>query len=273
MKKIRSGKVRDIYETNNENELLIQVSDRVSAFDFVLNQNISNKGELLNLMSYRWFDMMQDIVDNHIVKKGSDFTIVKKSTPLPIECIVRGYLSGTSWLEYKDKQKVCGIDLPHGLKESSKLPEPIFTPSTKSDTGHDENIQFEEVVNIVGTDISNKIKDYSLKIYKRAFDYAYQRDIIIADTKFEFGIHNNEIILIDEVLTPDSSRFWDKKLYKEGESQPSFDKQIIRDYLLKIGWNKKLPIPDLPDWIINQTSSKYKEIFNKLFNLNIDYKF
>ena len=265
MNKIKRGKVRDIYETDVGDELKIYVSDRVSAFDYVLNQKIPNKGSLLNLMSYRWFDMMEDIVENHIIKKGKDFTIAKKAVPLPVECIVRGYLSGTSWLEYKDKQTVCGIDLPKGLKESSKLPEPIFTPSTKSDIGHDENIQFEEVVNIVGVDIANKIKDYSLKIYKRAFDYAYDRDIIIADTKLEFGLYNGEVILIDEVLTPDSSRFWDVGMYKEGESQSSSDKQIIRDYLLETGWNKKPPIPDLPCNIIDQVATKYWEIFEKLF--------
>ena len=266
MKSIKRGKVRDIFDTNADDELMIRVSDRVSAFDFILNQKIPNKGSLLNLMSYRWFDMMEYIVDNHIIKKGRDFTIVKKADPLPVECIVRGYLSGTSLLEYKDKQTVCGIELPKGLKESSKLPEPIFTPSTKSNIGHDENIQFEEVVNIVGVDIANKIKDYSLKIYNRAFEYAYKRDIIIADTKLEFGIYKGELILIDEVLTPDSSRFWDVSIYKEGESQPSFDKQIIRDYLLETGWNKKPPIPDLPESIINQVATKYWEIFEKLFN-------
>ena len=264
MRKIKSGKVRDIYKTNNENELLIRVSDRVSAFDCILNQNISGKGQLLNLMSYRWFDMMQDIVGNHIVKKGNDFTIVKKSVPLPIECIVRGYLSGTGWLEYKEKQSVCGINLPSDLVESSKLPEPIFTASTKSNY-QDENISFEKVINILGEDVSNKIKDYSLKIYKRAFDFAYKKGIIIADTKFEFGFFNGEIILIDELLTPDSSRFWDKEIYKEGKSQPSYDKQIIRDYLLQLGWDKKPPIPDLPQHIISETSKKYQEAYDKLF--------
>src|SRR6056300_364131 len=223
MRKIKSGKVRDIYKTNNENELLIRVSDRVSAFDCILNQNISGKGQLLNLMSYRWFDMMQDIVGNHIVKKGNDFTIVKKSVPLPIECIVRGYLSGTGWLEYKEKQSVCGINLASDLVESSKLPEPIFTASTKSNY-QDENISFEKVINILGEDVSNKIKDYSLKIYKRAFDFAY----------------------------------------KKGISQPSYDKQIIRDYLLQLGWDKKPPIPDLPQHIISETSKKYQEAYDKL---------
>ena len=264
MKGLKSGKVRDIYETDDPNELLIQVSDRVSAFDFVLNQTIPNKGELLNLMSYRWFDMMEGIVGNHIIKKGQDFTIVKKAKTLPVECIVRGYLTGSGWLEYKEKQSVCRVPLPAGLKESSKLPEPIFTPSTKSDE-HDENISFERMEQIIGSVIAEKIKKYSLKIYNKAFDYAYNRGIIIADTKFEFGIYNDDIIIIDELLTPDSSRFWDKELYKEGQGQPSYDKQIIRNYLLKIEWDKTYPIPDLPQDILNKTSMKYAEVFRKLF--------
>ena len=215
-------------------------------------------------MSYKWFDMMEDIVDNHIIKKGRDSTIVKKADPLPVECIVRGYLSGSGWLEYKEKQSVCGVSLPAGLKESSQLPEPIFTPSTKSDE-HDENISFERMEQIIGSVIAEKIKKYSLKIYNKAFDYAYNRGIIIADTKFEFGIYNDEIIIIDELLTPDSSRFWDKELYKEGQSQPSYDKQIIRNYLLKIKWDKTPPVPDLPQDILNKTSMKYAEVFRKLF--------
>ena len=215
-------------------------------------------------MSCKWFDMTGDIVDNHIIEKYKSLVTVKNAKPLPVECIVRGYLSGSGWLEYKEKQTVCGIPLPSGLKESSKLPEPIFTPSTKSDE-HDENISFEEVVQILGSETANKIKQYSLEIYNKAYKYAYDKGIIIADTKFEFGIYNNRIILIDELLTPDSSRFWDKKLYKEGQSQPSYDKQIIRDYLLQIGWDKNPPIPDLPQGIIEKTSKKYQEVYNRLF--------
>jgi phosphoribosylaminoimidazole-succinocarboxamide synthase len=279
---IKSGKVREIYQgrpyvfelisgvtypiadLHPIESLEIITTDRVSAFDHILNQTIPDKGKILNEMSYKWFDMMEGIVDNHIIKKGRDSTIVKKADPLPVECIVRGYLSGTSWLEYKDKQTVCGIYLPKGLKESSKLPEPIFTPSTKSDD-HDENISFEEVVQILGPETANKIKKYSLEIYNKAYEYAYDKGIIIADTKFEFGFLNNEIILIDELLTPDSSRFWDKEIYKEGQSQPSYDKQIIRDYLLQIGWDKNPPIPDLPQGIIDKTSKKYQEVYNRLF--------
>ena len=279
---IKSGKVREIYQGRPHvfelisgvtyriadlrpiESLEIITTDRVSAFDHILNQTIPDKGKILNEMSYKWFDMMEDIVDNHIIKKGRDSTIVKKADPLPVECIVRGYLSGSGWLEYKEKQTVCGIPLPSGLKESSKLPEPIFTPSTKSDE-HDENISFEEVVQILGPETANKIKKYSLEIYKKAYEYAYDKGIIIADTKFEFGFLNNEIILIDELLTPDSSRFWDKEIYKEGQSQPSYDKQIIRDYLLQIGWDKNPPIPDLPQGIIDKTSKKYQEVYNRLF--------
>jgi len=279
---IKSGKVREIYQGRPHvfelisgvtyriadlrpiESLEIITTDRVSAFDHILNQTIPDKGKILNEMSYKWFDMMEDIVDNHIIKKGRDSTIVKKADPLPVECIVRGYLSGSGWLEYKEKQTVCGIPLPSGLKESSKLPEPIFTPSTKSDD-HDENISFEEVVQILGPETANKIKKYSLEIYKKAYEYAYDKGIIIADTKFEFGFLNNEIILIDELLTPDSSRFWDKEIYKEGQSQPSYDKQIIRDYLLQIGWDKNPPIPDLPQGIIDKTSKKYQEVYNRLF--------
>jgi len=279
---IKSGKVREIYQGRPHvfelisgvtypiadlrptESLEIITTDRVSAFDHILNQTIPDKGKILNEMSYKWFDMMEDIVDNHIIKKGRDSTIVKKADPLPVECIVRGYLSGSGWLEYKEKQAACGIPLSSGLKESSKLPEPIFTPSTKSDE-HDENISFEEVVQILGSETANKIKKYSLEIYKKAYKYAYDKGIIIADTKFEFGIYNNRIILIDELLTPDSSRFWGKEIYKEGKSQPSYDKQIIRDYLLQIGWDKNPPIPDLPQGIIDKTSRKYQEVYNRLF--------
>ena len=283
---IKSGKVREIYQGRPYvfelisgvtypiadlrpiESLEIITTDRVSAFDHILNQTIPDKGKILNEMSYKWFDMMEDIVDNHIIKKGRDSTIVKKADPLPVECIVRGYLSGSGWLEYKEKQAVCGISLPSSLKESSKLPEPIFTPSTKSDE-HDENISFEEAVQILGSETANKIKKYSLEIYKKAYEYAYDKGIIIADTKFEFGFLNNEIILIDELLTPDSSRFWGKEDYYSlrsiGKSIPSYDKQIIRNYLLQIGWDKNPPIPDLPKDIIEKTSKKYQEVYNKLF--------
>lgn len=261
---IKSGKVREIYYGVDDKTLEIFTTDRVSAFDHILNQTIPGKGEILNEMSCKWFDMTCDIVDNHIIEKYKSLVTVKNAKPLPVECIVRGYLSGSSWLEYKEKQTVCGISLPSGLKESSKLPEPIFTPSTKSDE-HDENISFEEVVQILGPKTANKIRKYSLEIYSKAYKYAYDKGVIIADTKFEFGIYNNRIILIDELLTPDSSRFWDKKLYKEGQSQLSYDKQIIRDYLLQIGWDKNPPIPDLSQDIIYETSKRYVEVHQKLF--------
>jgi len=261
---IKSGKVREIYYGVDDKTLEIFTTDRVSAFDHILNQTIPGKGEILNEMSCKWFDMTCDIVDNHIIEKYKSLVTVKNAKPLPVECIVRGYLSGSSWLEYKEKQTVCGIPLPSGLKKSSKLPEPIFTPSTKSDE-HDENISFEEVVQILGPKTANKIRKYSLEIYSKAYKYAYDKGVIIADTKFEFGIYNNRIILIDELLTPDSSRFWDKKLYKEGQSQLSYDKQIIRDYLLQIGWDKNPPIPDLSQDIIYETSKRYVEVHQKLF--------
>ncbi len=273
---IKSGKVREIYQGKlyyfDDETLEIVTTDRVSAFDHILNQTIPGKGRVLNEMSYKWFDMTYDIVDNHAISAGFNRDearmIVKKAKPLPVECIVRGHLSGSGWLEYKEKQAVCGIPLPSSLKESSKLPEPIFTPSTKSDE-HDENISFEEVVQILGSETANKIKKYSLEIYKKAYEYAYDKGIIIADTKFEFGFLNNEIILIDELLTPDSSRFWDKEDYYSlrsiGKSVPSYDKQIIRNYLLQIGWDKNPPIPDLPKDIIEKTSKKYQEVYNKLF--------
>jgi phosphoribosylaminoimidazole-succinocarboxamide synthase len=261
---IKSGKVREIYYGVDDKTLEIFTTDRVSAFDHILNQTIPGKGEILNEMSCKWFDMTCDIVDNHIIEKYKSLVTVKNAKPLPVECIVRGYLSGSSWLEYKEKQTVCGIPLPSGLKKSSKLPEPIFTPSTKSDK-HDENISFEEVVQILGPKTANKIRKYSLEIYSKAYKYAYDKGVIIADTKFEFGIYNNRIILIDELLTPDSSRFWDKKLYKEGQSQLSYDKQIIRDYLLQIGWDKNPPIPDLSQDIIYETSKRYVEVHQKLF--------
>jgi phosphoribosylaminoimidazole-succinocarboxamide synthase len=207
---IKSGKVREIYHGVDDKTLEIFTTDRVSAFDHILNQTIFGKGEILNEMSCKWFDMTCDIVENHIIEKYKSLVTVKNAKPLPVECIVRGYLSGSSWLEYKEKRTVCGISLPSGLKESSKLPEPIFTPSTKSDE-HDENISFEEVVQILGPETANKIKKYSLDIYNKAYQYAYNKGIIIADTKFEFGIYNNRIILIDELLTPDSSRFWGQR--------------------------------------------------------------
>jgi phosphoribosylaminoimidazole-succinocarboxamide synthase len=268
------GKVRDIYELDNS--LLFVATDRISAFDYILPNPIPDKGKVLTQISLFWFHFLKDIVDNHLItadfnqfpenlKKYPELQgramIVKKAQMFPVECVARGYLSGSGWKEYKEMKKVCGIPLPAGLEESSKLPEPIFTPATKSQTGHDINISFEESVNIVGKETATKLRDLTLTIYQKSADYAKERGIIIADTKFEFGIYQDKIILCDEVLTPDSSRFWPADSYASGRGQKSLDKQFVRDYLEKIGWDKKPPAPQLPDEIIQGTSAKYREIY------------
>ena len=260
---INRGKVRDLYDLGDQ--LLIVSSDRISAYDSVLASGIYAKGEVLTQLSKFWFSLTEDIVENHYVtddiagfsqKLVDDLDVlqgrsmvVKKAKPLPIECIVRGYITGSGWAEYKKQGTVCGLKLNDGLVESEKLSEPIFTPSTKAEQGeHDENINFEQCVNIVGSEVANKVKDLSIAIYSKARDYAESKGILIADTKFEFGtLDNGKIILIDEVLTPDSSRFWPKALYEAGRGQESYDKQIVRDYLTSIGWDKKPPPPKLPD--------------------------
>jgi len=274
--KLKSGKVREMYDLGEN--LLMVASDRISAFDSVLPQGIPYKGAVLTQISLFWFEMMQDILPNHIVE--SDFQnfpealkkypeldkrsiIVKKAEPMPIECVVRGYLSGSGWKGYQDNGKVCGIELPEGLVESSKLQEPIFTPATKAESGHDINISLEQAVEQIG-EIANQLKEKSIAIYNKAAEYALTKGIIIADTKFEFGMHNEELILIDEVLTPDSSRFWPANLYEPGKSQPSFDKQYLRDYLIRINWNKEPPAPNLPEEIIQNTSKKYLEAYENL---------
>lgn len=278
VKLLKRGKVRDIYEFDDA--LLIIATDRVSAFDVVLPDPIPEKGIVLTQISLYWFEQMKDIIENHIIATHvKDFPsglqkyrgilegrsmLVKKANPLPVECIVRGYLSGSGWKEYKEKGTVCGIKLPSGLQESSKLEEPIFTPSTKAEKGHDVNITFEEMIRIVGDDLAQKLRDISLRIYKKARDMAEKKGIIIADTKMEFGIYDGRLILIDELLTPDSSRFWSIKDYQPGRSQDSFDKQIVRDYLLSIKWDKKPPAPNLPTEIIVKTSERYKEILKIL---------
>ena len=277
---INRGKVRDLYDLGDQ--LLIVSSDRISAYDSVLASGIYAKGEVLTQLSKFWFSLTEDIVENHYItddiagfsqKLADDLDVlqgrsmvVKKAKPLPIECIVRGYITGSGWAEYKKQGTVCGLKLNDGLVESEKLSEPIFTPSTKAEQGeHDENINFEQCVNIVGTDIANKVKDLSIAIYSKARDYAESKGILIADTKFEFGtLDNGEIILIDEVLTPDSSRFWPKALYEAGRGQESYDKQIVRDYLTSIGWDKKPPPPKLPDEIAEKTSNKYIEVLDLL---------
>ena len=275
---IGRGKVRDIYAIKDH--LLIVATDRISAFDFILGSGIPGKGKVLTQMSLFWFEFMGDIVSNHLVTARveefpSDLNeyadvlrgrsmLVKKAQPIPVECVVRGYLAGSSWKEYQFSQSVCGIKLPPGLQESSKLPEPIFTPATKAMSGHDENIPFEKVVDLVGRKRAESLKKWTLDIYRRAADYALTREIIIADTKLEFGIFQDAIILIDEVLTPDSSRFWPATDYVAGQAQESFDKQFVRDYLEQIGWNKQPPAPSLPQWVVEATSQKYQEAFERL---------
>jgi len=278
VKLLRRGKVRDIYETGEY--LLIVATDRVSAFDVVLPDGIPDKGRVLTQISIYWFNQMKDIIENHIVAtRVEDYPpvlhryrdilegrsmLVKKARPLPVECVVRGYLSGSGWKEYREKGTVCGIRLPEGLVESSRLDEPIFTPSTKAEEGHDINIRFDEMKEIVGNEIAEQLKDITLSIYKRACEMSEKKGIIIADTKMEFGMYEDRLILIDELLTPDSSRFWSIKDYQPGKGQESFDKQIVRDYLLSIRWNKMPPPPILPDDIVRKTASRYVEILNIL---------
>lgn len=274
----RRGKVRDIYDLGDK--LLLIATDRISAFDVVLPDGIPGKGKVLTGISLFWFKEMEGIVKNHIItadvdqypgeiKKYRDMLegrsmLVKKAKPFPVECIVRGYLSGSGWKEYREKGEVCGIKLPEGLLESSRLEKPIFTPSTKAEEGHDINISFEDMTGIVGRDMAEKLRDLSLSIYLRARDIAERKGIIIADTKFEFGLLNGEIILIDELLTPDSSRFWSMKDYRVGQGQDSYDKQIVRDYLLTLNWDKRPPGPHLPEDIIRKTSERYREIMEIL---------
>jgi len=278
IKKVRSGKVREVFDLGDA--FLLVATDRISAFDCVMPNGIPRKGEVLTQVSHFWFEKFSSLVPNHLLAKSNDplpknlqpfadklarrSMIVKKAQPLAIECIVRGYLSGSGWKEYKKLQTVCGIQLPAGLAESAELPEPIFTPSTKAESGHDENISFDEACQIVGKEIATQARDLSLKIYKAGRDYARQRGIIIADTKFEFGIYEGKLILIDEVLTPDSSRFWPANEYKPGKGQPSFDKQFVRDYLETLDWNKQPPAPALPKEVVEKTTEKYLEAFEKL---------
>lgn len=278
IKKLKSGKVREVYDLGDR--FLFVASDRISAFDVIMPNGIPHKGAVLTQISHFWFDQTESFQPNHRLS-GPDaplppelepFTdqlagrsmLVKKAKPLAIECIVRGYLAGSGWKEYKKSKTVCGIALPDGLEESSELPEPLFTPSTKADEGHDENISFEEAAKIVGHDVAEKVRDASLKIYKFARDYARERGIIIADTKFEFGVDGDEIILIDEVLTPDSSRFWPADEYAPGKGQPSFDKQFVRDYLETLDWDKQPPGPQLPAAIIEKTADKYLDAYKRL---------
>lgn len=277
MKKISSGKVREIYEVD-EDKLMLVVSDRISAFDVILPSMVTNKGKVLNKISAFWFDYIKDIIPNHVISTDlKDFPeefqteefegrsmLVKKLKMLPIECIVRGYITGSGWSNYKQTGTVCGIKLPEGLQESQKLPEPIFTPTTKAAEGHDENISFEEVCNLIGTDLANEVKNKTIEIYKKCAEYALSKGIIIADTKFEFGLdENNNLSIGDEVLTPDSSRFWPADEYEVGKSQKSFDKQYLRDWLKANNWSAENPTP-IPEDVIDTTVAKYIEAYERI---------
>ena len=269
--KIKSGKVREIFDLGKS--LLIVATDRISAFDCIMPNGIPRKGEVLTQISLFWFQKFASMISNHLLPdplpRGLEHLarrsmVVKKAQPLAIECVVRGYLAGSGWQEYRKNQSVCGINLPAGLQESSELPEPIFTPATKAESGHDENISFSQASNLIGRELAERARDASLRIYNEARDYARGRGIIIADTKFEFGLWQNELILIDEVLTPDSSRFWPADQYQPGRSQPSFDKQFVRDYLETLSWDKTPPAPRLPDDVVARTQEKYLEAFRRL---------
>ena len=269
----KKGKVRDVYELGDH--LLIVATDRISCFDYVLPTPIPDKGKILTKISLFWLAFLKDTVENHLISSHIEdlppalreankdlpgrFMIVRKTKVVPFECVVRGYLSGSGWKEYQKTQSVCGIKLPAGLKESDRLPEAIFTPATKADAGHDENVDIDYMKNKIGNELAVQLKDLSLKIYNKAAACALNKGIIIADTKFEFGLCGNRVLLIDEVLTPDSSRFWPKKDYTPGTGQVSFDKQFVRDYLESIHWNKQPPVPKLPDEIVQKTKAKYEE--------------
>jgi phosphoribosylaminoimidazole-succinocarboxamide synthase len=273
---LNRGKVRDLYEVGDQ--LLIVATDRLSAFDVVLPTPIPDKGRVLTQVSLFWFDLLRDVIPNHVMT-ATEFPaqlapylaqlegrsmLCRRTQPLPIECVVRGYLSGSGWKDYRASGKVCGIALPAGLRESERLPEPIFTPSTKATAGHDENISFDEAAARVGGELAERVRAVSLEIYKRAVAYAEPRGIILADTKFEFGLIGDQLIWIDEALTPDSSRFWPAEGYQPGRSQPSFDKQYVRDYLERIGWNKQPPGPELPADVVDATRAKYREAYRQL---------
>jgi phosphoribosylaminoimidazole-succinocarboxamide synthase len=278
LKLFRRGKVRDVYEVGNR--LLMIATDRVSAFDVVLPTPIPMKGAVLTQLSRFWFRMMEDIVPNHLITTEVDefpemlrpyrqalkrrSMLVTKAEIFPIECVARGYITGSGWKEYQENGAVCGIRLPRGLRECDRLPELIFTPATKAETGHDENISFDKMVDLVGSDVSGQLRDLTVRIYLRAAEYALQKGIILADVKFEFGYHDGRIIVCDEILTPDASRFWPLAGYKPGGPQPSFDKQFVRDYLEQIRFNKRPPGPELPAAVVQATSEKYLEAFRLL---------
>ncbi len=287
------GKVRDTFDLGDL--LLMVATDRISAFDVVLPNGVPDKGLVLNQLSGFWFDKTRHIVPNHlrqmvdsveVIKsyfprvRDADLSvlvgrsmIVKKAKPLYVECVVRGYLAGSAWREYQKNQSVCGISLPYGLREAEQLTQPIFTPATKARSGHDENITFDQMVKMVGGDVAEQLRDISLRLYKEANLFANIRGIIIADTKFEFGTCDGQIILIDELLTPDSSRFWDFASYRPGKSQPSFDKQPVRHWLTASGWNKRPPAPPLPDEVVKKTTTRYTDAFERLVGKRLPQKF
>jgi phosphoribosylaminoimidazole-succinocarboxamide synthase len=276
------GKVRDIYDLGDK--LLIVATDRLSAFDVILPTPIPDKGRVLTQLSLFWFNLLAEVIPNHVLT-ATEFPppfdsfrdelagrsmVVRKTQPLPIECVVRGYVSGSGWKDYRASGKICGISLPAGLRESDRLPEPIFTPATKAATGHDENIPFEQTASLIGKELAERVRAVSLEIYRRAAAYAEPRGILLADTKFEFGLLKNELIWIDEALTPDSSRFWPAAQYQPGGPQPSFDKQFVRDYLERIRWSKTPPGPALPPEVVAATRAKYREAFRILVGRELD---
>ena len=278
MRRFASGKVRDVYDLGDR--LLIIATDRISAFDCILPNGIPGKGRVLTELSIFWFDMMRGLVPTHFLTADVDeypdelrkfrdqltgrSMLVRRAQMFPIECVARGYLSGSGWKEYRDRGTICGIPLPPGLRESDRLPEPIFTPATKAQSGHDENVSFDAAAAAVGQESAAKLRDLTLAIYRKASDYAETRGIILADTKFEFGMIGGELVLGDEVLTPDSSRFWPRAQYAPGRAQVSYDKQFVRDYLETLDWNKQPPAPPLPEEVIRKTAQKYREAYETL---------
>jgi len=276
------GKVRDIYDLGGQ--LLIVATDRLSAFDVILPTPIPDKGRVLTQLSLFWFQLLKDVIPNHVLsaiefpppfdKFKDELTgrsmIVRKTQPLPIECVARGYVSGSGWKDYRTTGKICGLQLPAGLRESDRLPEPIFTPATKAATGHDENISFEYAASLIGKELAEKVRGVSLELYRRAAAYAEPRGVILADTKFEFGLLNNQLIWIDEALTPDSSRFWCAAQYSPGGPQASFDKQFVRDYLERMQWPKTPPGPELPPEVVEATRGKYREAYRILAGRELD---
>lgn len=284
LKVFRQGKVRDVYDL--EDKLLIVATDRISAFDCIMPNGIPDKGRILTSMSLFWFEFTREFIPDHLLAHKiedlppflRDYSsqldgrsmLVRKTRPLSVECVARGYLAGTGWKDYQETGAICGIELPSGLVQAQELPETIFTPATKADTGHDENISFEQAAGIIGTETAERVRDLTIQIYEKAREYAINRGIIISDTKFEFGILDGEIILIDEVLTPDSSRFWPVSSYQVGQSPPSFDKQFVRDYLEGLDWDKTPPAPELPAEIVSKTREKYMEAYRMLTGREFD---